>query len=166
MDLFISSPPDPTVCVMFCNICITPEQLISQSISVSASGGESYRGQFAEIRNAALSSPEAEYWYIITLSRGPGISCQSPLSPHSPPPVLGSRTSVRDFPVVPMLPRLPSAGCGAGSGPRIRTHQYLQPRTWRGNSGRSQSILQRKLRISQDMCRPWHRSVPCAASTQ
>ena len=65
-DLFISSPP--IFCVMFCSIAVyvTPEHIISQSISVSASGGESYRGQFAEIRNAALSSPEAEYWYIIT----------------------------------------------------------------------------------------------------
>ena len=105
-DLFISSPP--IFCVMFCSIAVyvTPEQLISQSISLSASGGESYAGQFAEIRNAALSSPWAEYWYIIhyhqDLASRP-MSVSPPLSPHFPPPVLSSRTSVRYFPVVLIL---------------------------------------------------------------
>ena len=47
------------------------------------------------------------------------------------------------------------------------THSSISPARDLAGKLRSQSILQRKLRISQDMCRPWHQSVLCwAASTQ
>ena len=118
-DLFISSPP--IFCVMFCSIAVyvTPEQLISQSISLSASGGESYEAHRSVCRNQkcriVITLGGVLVHYHQDLASRP-MSVSPPLSPHFPPPVLSSRTSVRYFPVV-LMPM--SAGC-AGSVPRIR----------------------------------------------
>ena len=112
---------------LFCTYVIH-DQLMFQSICVCGSrrGGELQR---SVCRNAALSSPEAEYCYIIRdLASRPMLS-----SPHSPAPVLGSAQVYGTF-------RLSWSRCSPGSWlldaalDLSKDSSISQPRTWRGNS--------------------------------
>ena len=122
----------------------------NQSASAAAAGGESYRGQFAEMPDCHHPRQGIVTCYIIRdLASRPMLS--SPLSSLSCA-CTRLRTTVRYFPVVlvPMLTRLQAPGCGAGS---VQGLINIWAQDLAGKlSCRSQSILQRKLRISQDTC--------------
>ena len=87
-----------------------------------------------------------------TWHHGPCCPLSSPLLSSLSCACTRLRTTVRYFPVVlvPMLTRLQAPGCGAGS---VQGLINIWAQDLAGKlSCRSQSILQRKLRISQDTC--------------
>ena len=150
------------ICVILVQILLSIV-LISQSISLSAAGRES-RVQviLQKWRNAALSPPEAPSCY----------RDESHQAWHQPNEVWGVLSSPPRLVSAPAQVygtfRLSWSRCSPPvcTGYSKDTGSSISPaRSWRGNSGRSQSILQRKLGISQDTCAGpvLHQSVLCAA---
>ena len=114
-------------------------------MSDAAAGGESYRGQFAEMRHC--HHPRRS---IVTLSgtwhHGPCCPLLTLLRLYSAP----HKCTVLSGCPGPDAHQTP--GCWMRRWICPRTHQYLSPGPGGETLRRSQSILQRKLRISQDTC--------------
>ena len=119
--------------LQYCSLCNTWTINLSINLFVCLRGGELHRSvcRNQKCRTVITLGGVLVHYHQDLASRPMSVSSLSSLSsacsqlPHKCTVLSGCPDADAH--------QAPSAGC-AGSVPRIRTHQYLQPGTWRGNS--------------------------------